>query len=66
MQKSRILVLALAIICVLTAFDGTLLTAGPPAAADVQKGTETVGKFLDCINDKITAKGTIDISDTVV
>jgi len=64
-QKNRILVVALAIIGVSMAFNAVLLIAAPPTTADVQKGTETVGKFLDCINDKITAQGTIDISDTV-
>lgn len=67
-QKSRILVITLAIIGASMVLEASLIAA-PPTTADVQKGTETVGKFLECINGSITAKiaagGKYDISDTV-
>ncbi|GAN32215.1 MAG: hypothetical protein DYG83_12235 [Candidatus Brocadia sp. AMX2] len=62
--KSMILVITLAIIGVSMALKGSLI-AGSLTSVDIQKGTEAIGKFLDCVNDKIKTKGAIDISDTV-
>ncbi|MBM2833797.1 MAG: hypothetical protein HW406_958 [Candidatus Brocadiaceae bacterium] len=64
-QKSRILVIALAIIGASMAWEAILVIAAAQEAVDVKKGTDKVAEFLECVNDKIKAKGTIDISDTV-
>lgn len=67
-QKSRILVIALAIISASMALDGILVVAAAQTAASVGSATAEIEKFLKCVNEKIEAKkntGGIDISDTV-
>lgn len=64
-QKPSFLVIVLVIISVSMAWESGLF-ADPPTAADIQKGTETVGKFLECIEAKIKGTTTaFDISQTV-
>lgn len=67
-QKSRILVIALAIIGASMALNASIVIAAPPTPDDIKKGTDAIEKFLKCVNDKIDAKkdaGGIKISDTV-
>src|SRR3989304_7152281 len=65
-QKSRILVIALAIIVASMALDAILVIAAAPTAASVGPATAEIQRFLDCVKGKITVgTPTISISDTV-
>jgi len=65
-QKSRILVIALAIIVASMALDAILVIAAAPTAASVGSATAEIQRFLDCVKGKITVgTPTISISDTV-
>ncbi len=63
-KKSRILVIVIAVVGVSMALKASLIAASL-TQEDIDKGVAAIGKFIDCVNDKIKTKGAIDISDTV-